>query len=377
MQMQWTGSQQRVRRGQTLVEFALTLPIVLLLLFGIIEFARIFQAWVSLQNSARVAVRAAITGDWDPEVVYDWMVNNPPPDAQTDKDTLLEHWVPCDESGAIFLNQWGFLCDPTEDEHQGLRNDIARMPWIVENARIGASGLAIGNGDAIVGLNNDANLPIDTYGEFNESENEPGWFHVFMCSSRPSVITGSEDTRYVTDNDRLCEVQESTHDASASFGPSVGEEQYDAGGPGDVIEVVVHFNHPLITPIMPMLGGNGEYVLLKARRVGVNESFRNTRAVNLPPQIELPTAPPVTNTPFSNATATESPIPTDFLSPTPITPTATASPTATPDCSNLTVSSVSVLANYLQIGVQNANDAPMYISKAEVYWRNPGIFTAN
>ena len=45
----------RPHRGQTLVEFALTLPILLLLLFGIIEFGRIFQAWVTLQNAARTA----------------------------------------------------------------------------------------------------------------------------------------------------------------------------------------------------------------------------------------------------------------------------------------------------------------------------------
>jgi len=34
----------RNRRGQTMAEFALTLPILLLLMFGVIEFARIFHA---------------------------------------------------------------------------------------------------------------------------------------------------------------------------------------------------------------------------------------------------------------------------------------------------------------------------------------------
>src|SRR3954452_13834669 len=52
----------RRRTGQTLAEFAITLPILLLLLFGIIEFGRIFQAWVTLQNSARAAARYATTG---------------------------------------------------------------------------------------------------------------------------------------------------------------------------------------------------------------------------------------------------------------------------------------------------------------------------
>ncbi len=55
----------RRRTGQTLAEFAITLPILLILLFGIIEFGRIFQAWVTLQNAARAAARYASTGVYD------------------------------------------------------------------------------------------------------------------------------------------------------------------------------------------------------------------------------------------------------------------------------------------------------------------------
>jgi len=44
---------RRSRRGQSMAEFALALPVTLILMFGIIEFGRIFQAWVTLQNSAR------------------------------------------------------------------------------------------------------------------------------------------------------------------------------------------------------------------------------------------------------------------------------------------------------------------------------------
>src|SRR5438045_8895737 len=62
------------RPGQTLVEFALTLPVLLLLLFGIIEFGRIFQAWVTIQNAARVAIRYAVTGKYD-ETMFNNMDN--------------------------------------------------------------------------------------------------------------------------------------------------------------------------------------------------------------------------------------------------------------------------------------------------------------
>ena len=50
------------RKGQTLIEFAITLPVLLVLIFGIIEFGRIFQAWISIQNAAREAARYASTG---------------------------------------------------------------------------------------------------------------------------------------------------------------------------------------------------------------------------------------------------------------------------------------------------------------------------
>jgi Flp pilus assembly protein TadG len=50
------------REGQSLVEFALVAPLILLLVFGIIDIARIIQAQVSVNNAARQAVRFAITG---------------------------------------------------------------------------------------------------------------------------------------------------------------------------------------------------------------------------------------------------------------------------------------------------------------------------
>ena len=47
------------------MEFALILPVLLLMLFGIIEFARILQAWLSVENGARFGVRYAVTGEYN------------------------------------------------------------------------------------------------------------------------------------------------------------------------------------------------------------------------------------------------------------------------------------------------------------------------
>jgi Flp pilus assembly protein TadG len=48
------------RRGQALVEFALILPLLLILVFGIIEFARAWNQYQVLTDAAREAARTAV-----------------------------------------------------------------------------------------------------------------------------------------------------------------------------------------------------------------------------------------------------------------------------------------------------------------------------
>ncbi len=49
-----------VRRGQGLVEFALILPVLLLIIFGTIEFGHILFIYVNLSNAAREGTRFGI-----------------------------------------------------------------------------------------------------------------------------------------------------------------------------------------------------------------------------------------------------------------------------------------------------------------------------
>ncbi len=50
----------RARPGQSLVEFALVLPILLILLLGILDFGRAVAAYNSVSNGARSGARVAI-----------------------------------------------------------------------------------------------------------------------------------------------------------------------------------------------------------------------------------------------------------------------------------------------------------------------------
>ena len=54
------GKSQRQRRGAATVEFAITLPVALLLLFGMIEFSRIYLICNSTANAAYEGARRAI-----------------------------------------------------------------------------------------------------------------------------------------------------------------------------------------------------------------------------------------------------------------------------------------------------------------------------
>lgn len=48
--------------GQALVEFAVTLPILLLLILGVVEFGRLLQSWVTIHHAAEEAAHYATTG---------------------------------------------------------------------------------------------------------------------------------------------------------------------------------------------------------------------------------------------------------------------------------------------------------------------------
>ncbi|HUJ10905.1 MAG TPA: TadE/TadG family type IV pilus assembly protein [Verrucomicrobiae bacterium] len=60
------GRVLRARRGQSLVEFAMVAPLFFLLVFGIIDFGRLFFTQLTLQYALREAGRYAVTGQHQP-----------------------------------------------------------------------------------------------------------------------------------------------------------------------------------------------------------------------------------------------------------------------------------------------------------------------
>ncbi len=58
---------QRSTAGTSILEFAFVVPVFLLLLFALIDFARLFYVEVTLQNAVRQAGRYAVTGNHLPD----------------------------------------------------------------------------------------------------------------------------------------------------------------------------------------------------------------------------------------------------------------------------------------------------------------------
>ena len=56
-------------KGQALVEFAMILPLLLLLLLGMVEFARVFNAGLVVTHCSREGARLAVTGGSDTLII--------------------------------------------------------------------------------------------------------------------------------------------------------------------------------------------------------------------------------------------------------------------------------------------------------------------
>jgi hypothetical protein len=246
-------------RSQALLEFALALPILLLLLFGIIDMAALFQAWLTIENIARQTVRYAVTGSYEPTFCVDG------PDDGSE---------PCAGDG------W-------EAEQ-----DAARLLSVQEYA--------------------DRQM-VALFNTPGAAQNEIGHLNVVICSSRDEdPKDGNPDfTFFESKPDEYADCQKN----------NVSQE--DAGGPGDRVLVAVDFNHPFITPWfnqrwpMTHLFSYREGIVEQFR---VPRLIALPPQVGLPTLTPSNTSPPTsTETATATATSTNTPLPLyiEIISPDP------------------------------------------------------------
>ena len=397
------------RRGQALAEFALTLPILLLLVFGIIEFARLFQTWVVLQSAARAGARAASIG------MIDYDIFNVPADAQPIDLRVLNAVVPCvnnDLRGVIQTHSSGVKyydgveglfatmydgtdCDPSNEDHTQYRKDILRIFTVISEVRETAGTIAVYEDR----LDQDYNsiTPEQAFDFFKgywsspykseANSSSPGWLSVEICSTRPlmdGTASSNVETRFATirNSAEAAYANGNPHDYPLPFCklneiPAVGAENqprpdaldnhdyrwFDVGGPGDRITVFIKFNHPLITPL-----NLAQYVHLESRRSSVNESFRAPKAVGAFQRSIPPGRDPDEQGPQPTETITLTPSLTHTPS---ITPSRTYTHTPSPfACSNITIGwAPSPFAGQeLRLTVRNNNNEQTELSRARISW---------
>ncbi|CAG0936622.1 hypothetical protein TFLX_05503 [Thermoflexales bacterium] len=276
-------SSRRRSRGQAMVEFALILPVLLILLMVLIEVARLFSAWLIVENSAREAARYAITGLFDPANC-------------TDGDQ-------CDSSKVL-----------PKEQREALE-DVARLESIRDMARGAANGIL---------------------SDFTATREQRSFIDFTICSTRADE-TGHAKYSYL----EAPIPPATTVHPRCVLSNSAGTEEDDAGGPGDRVIVAVLFDHPVITPLRAI----ADWIPLLARREMIVERYRTVRIQGLPPTISGPTAtfthtPTETSTSSPTPTETPSPTPTETPTRTPTntpTPTASMTNTPTPRCEDLEI----------------------------------------
>lgn len=373
------------RRGQSLVEFALALPILLMLIFGIIEFGRFLQTWLALENGARFAVRYAVTGAYDTaycDEAGNALGVNFADIADQDAATGINCRIDLDHdnnAGTSEISDW-------EDRTNALQ-DWARLPSVRDVAIAGATGLAWNRDTAVSGNYNQYltnGLDDPNWDDSNRGNPSlPGYFSITICSTRafesstPGYVDQFQlnnlDTKYYSgpefDAARAedfrypvyCQLSEL--DASGGYQGAIGYMD-DAGGPGDRVRVILTYRHRLITPF---LSSWWPTLRISARREGLVEKFRTSRVTGL--TVSQGTVPSLTPTPSQTVPATPT---------TTATETATPTLTTTPDCDDLVFDDNSDAANealisqnqYIYVWMYNDSPFDAVLTGAETSWLN-------
>ncbi len=266
--------------AQALLEFALALPILLIIIFGIIDFALLFQAWLSIENISRQTIRFAVTGQYNSAYCANASilgVNDP--------------------SNPYYDPQYDGTPDCLGTSYQS-EQDYARLQSIHDASQQWMVAL-FKNGSA--------------------TQPDKGYLHLTICSDHKVVIGGTPTPFTWT-----IPVMASTTYAGCAVNGIAAE---NAGEPGENVFIFVDFNHPLITPFLSSVW---PMVHLVSYRQGVVETFRTSRSIAEPGNGIGPTDT-ATNTSTITPTYTNSPTPTNTNTPT-TAPTNT--PTLTPTVTN-------------------------------------------
>ena len=400
----------RSRPAQGMVEFALALPVLLLLTFGTIEFGRLLQAWLALENGARFGVRYAVTGSYNPEYC-----NEAAAALGLETEDGLDGSLNCKVPDKYPVGHAKAGQDvPHAEELTNRLIDWARLPSMRDASISGATGIAWSPDTAVSGdyLNfldgayGDTKTCTDGSGntvpctDFRGDPSEPGYFAISSCSNR--LFTIDEYNPFSDDGggfrfnsnafylnpyapNPLPAAEQELHrypvfcELVDDDGNAIVRYVDDAGGPGDRVRIVLSYRHTLITPF---LSSWWPTLLLTSEREGIVEKFRTSRVTGLTGAVAQAATwtftPTLTLTPTTTLTPTITQTPTVTRTPT-RTPTRTVTRTPTntpqPSCDMLDFGDpddpnmdLDVALNAVWIFANNTGNFPVTLTGSKTEW---------
>jgi hypothetical protein len=332
--MGWARLRAQRVRGQGIVEFTLVLPLILFILFFIIEMARLLHAYMAIENGARFGVRFAATGEYN----LSYCSGFP-----------------------------GGLCDSRPEE------DAARIPSIKDAARAGSTSV----------------LRDDSL-----TQGIPGFFKVTVCSNKVGIVYFPADVdaaipadcQPVEDGggpgDRVSVTVDFDHPLIApilsSWWPSlhltarreVIVEQFRVSR---VVGLPATISVPTFTPTnspTPTVTDTPTETPTPSDTPTPTDTETPTGTATLTstPTFTATYTPSITST--SSATRTPSFTPSQTFTPS-RTPTRTDTPTqtATPSCSLVTLVGTSFPAyNRVSFAIRNNNSVAVLLTMANLNW---------
>ncbi len=336
---------RRRQKGQGLVEFALIIPLLLLLIGAIIEFSYAMYTYIALQEMARMGVRYAVTGTYNKGYC---------------DDAATALGLTADDYDATT----GYDCNvpSTKTDYEDKTNrleDWARMLSVRDTAMQGGAAMLYnpavsGNYQAFL-----TSVYKNTFHPDNRgTPSASGYLFISTCSNRddsvPTTVSGTtvivERTAATDPNpyyDGAAVRQNQFYGICAVKNYNGGtDNKYtfvdDPGGPGNRVRVTVTYDHPLIVPFFSAMWPN---LKMTTTQDGIVEKFRTSRVVGvaggintLPTFTPLPSLTPIpSDTPVPSQTPVPSAtlVPSITLSPTStFTKTITLTPSQTPTSTN-------------------------------------------
>jgi hypothetical protein len=302
-----TADRPRRFRAQGLVEFALILPVMLLVIFMIVELARVLHAYLAIENGARFGVRYAVTGEYNP--VY------------------------C----AGFP---GGVCDARNEQ------DAARLPSIEDTARAGSASI----------------LRDETL-----SPGQPGYFKITICSNRDADGNGINDDFILFPSDQATFTPAQCSPVEDAGGPG-DRVSVTIDFEHPLIVPIISSIWPQLHLVAKREGIIEQF--RTARVVGLPATISAptfTPTVSNTPTMTW--TPSITPTPSDTPTPTSTETPTPTFTPTETsTTTETPTLTPTPDCSLIYSTNLWISGSRLYMTVRNDNPVQLNFLGGTVYW---------